>query len=45
MLQQHDEQRRELLADISHDLRTPLSSLQGYIETLALKSDQVTKEQ
>jgi signal transduction histidine kinase len=33
------------MADISHDLRTPLSSLQGYIETLALKSDQVTKEQ
>jgi signal transduction histidine kinase len=45
MLQKNDEHRRELLADISHDLRTPLSSLQGYIETLELKSDQVTKEQ
>jgi signal transduction histidine kinase len=38
-LQQSDIQRRELLADISHDLRTPLSSLQGYIETIALKGD------
>jgi signal transduction histidine kinase len=44
MLQKNDEQRRELLADISHDLRTPLSSLQGYIETLALKGDQVSQE-
>jgi signal transduction histidine kinase len=45
MLQKNDEHRRELLADISHDLRTPLSSLQGYIETLELKSDEVSKEQ
>ena len=28
-----DEMRRELLSHISHDLRTPLSSLQGYLET------------
>jgi signal transduction histidine kinase len=45
MLQQSDVKRRELLADISHDLRTPLSSLQGYIEMLALKNDQVSVEQ
>jgi len=45
MLQQNDDRRRELLADISHDLRTPLSSLQGYIETIALKGSQVNNEQ
>jgi signal transduction histidine kinase len=45
MLQKSDVQRRELLADISHDLRTPLSSLQGYIETLALKSNNASEEQ
>ncbi|KAF1014132.1 MAG: Sensor histidine kinase ResE [Stenotrophomonas maltophilia] len=36
-LRQQDLQRRELVANISHDLRTPLSSLHGYLETLALK--------
>lgn len=40
-LEQSDVQRRELLADISHDLRTPLSSLQGYIETLSMKGDDI----
>ncbi|MEL6098732.1 histidine kinase dimerization/phospho-acceptor domain-containing protein, partial [Stenotrophomonas maltophilia] len=37
-LRQQDLQRRELVAIISHDLRTPLSSLHGYLETLALKA-------
>lgn len=32
-----DQQRRELVANLSHDLRTPLTSLHGYLETLALK--------
>ncbi len=37
-----DIHRRELLADLSHDLRTPLASLQGYMETLLIKeSDKV----
>jgi two-component system OmpR family sensor kinase len=36
-LQEIDTQRRELVANVSHDLRTPLASLQGYLETLRLK--------
>ncbi|MEL7451312.1 MAG: HAMP domain-containing sensor histidine kinase [Pseudomonadota bacterium] len=32
-----DQLRRELITNISHDLRTPLASMQGYIETLLLK--------
>jgi len=38
-LRQQDQQRRELVANISHDLRTPLTSLHGYLETLSLKAD------
>jgi signal transduction histidine kinase len=34
-----DQQRRELVANISHDLRTPLTSLHGYLETLRLKAN------
>jgi signal transduction histidine kinase len=45
LLQKSDVQRRELLADISHDLRTPLASLQGYIEMLALNQETITAEQ
>ncbi len=37
-LQRQDQLRREMVANISHDLRTPLTSLQGYLETLSLKS-------
>ncbi|MEG0557077.1 MAG: HAMP domain-containing sensor histidine kinase [Comamonas sp.] len=33
-----DQQRRDLFANISHDLRTPLTSLHGYLETLMLKA-------
>lgn len=44
-LQQQDLQRRELVANISHDLRTPLSSLHGYLETLALKEATLTADE
>jgi two-component system OmpR family sensor kinase len=43
-LQNTDAMRRELVANISHDLRTPLASLQGYLETLHLKGDQLAPE-
>ncbi|WP_322049519.1 HAMP domain-containing sensor histidine kinase [Paraburkholderia sp. J67] len=38
-LKRQDHERRELFANISHDLRTPLTSLHGYLETLSLKDD------
>lgn len=36
--------RHELVANVSHDLRTPLSSLQGYLETIVLKHDSLSTE-
>ena len=44
-LKETDAQRRELIANISHDLRTPLASLQGYLETLQFKRDRLTLEE
>lgn len=35
--------RRELIGNVSHDLRTPLAIMQGYIETLLLKDKSVTE--
>ena len=40
-LEAGDRQRRELVSNISHDLRTPLSSIQGYVETVLLRGDQI----
>ncbi len=44
-LRQQDLQRRELVANLSHDLRTPLSSLHGYLETLALKDASLSADE
>jgi len=45
LLQHNDASRREMVANVSHDLRTPLASLQGYLETLKLKADQLSDAQ
>lgn len=39
LLTENDRLRRELVANISHDLRTPLSAMQGYLETLIIKGE------
>jgi signal transduction histidine kinase len=36
-----DKLRQELIANVSHDLRSPLSIMQGYIETLIIKKDSI----
>ncbi|WP_242206777.1 MULTISPECIES: HAMP domain-containing sensor histidine kinase [unclassified Pseudomonas] len=44
-LTRQDQERRELVANISHDLRTPLASLHGYLETLQLKDATLSAEE
>jgi signal transduction histidine kinase len=40
-----DALRRELIANVSHDLRTPLAAIQGYLETLMMKESSLTDEE
>jgi signal transduction histidine kinase len=40
-----DSLRRELVANVSHDLRTPLATIQGYLETILIKSDSLSEEE
>ena len=42
-LESRDALRRELLNNVSHDLRTPLSCLHGYLETIRLKGEQMSE--
>lgn len=44
-LRHADGRRRELLTHVSHDLRTPLTSLQGYLETLSMKEGDLSPEE
>ena len=43
-LQKTDELRRNLIANVSHDLRSPLASIQGYVETILIKEDKLSEE-
>ena len=40
-----DNLRRELISNVSHDLRTPVASIQGYAETLLLKQGKIGEEE
>ena len=40
-----DNFRKELIANISHDLKTPISIIRGYAEMLTLKKDELTEEE
>ncbi len=44
-LRQTDSLRRELIANVSHDLRSPLTSIQGYVETLLMKQEGLSGSQ
>lgn len=44
-LQDKDAQRRQLVAQVSHDLRTPLASMQGYIEALRIKRENLSADE
>ena len=43
-MQSVDHFRKELIANVSHDLRTPLSVIKGYIETLIMKGDDLPED-
>lgn len=40
-----DRHRRELVAGVSHDLRTPLAVLSGYLETLEHERDRLSEDE
>ena len=44
-LKETDRLRRELVSNVSHDLRTPLASMHGYVETLLLKNDTLNESE
>jgi signal transduction histidine kinase len=44
-LKETDRLRRELVSNVSHDLRTPLASMHGYVETLLIKNESLTADE
>ncbi|MFZ6012895.1 MAG: ATP-binding protein [Bacteroidota bacterium] len=43
-LKEVDKLRRDLIANISHDIRTPISIIHGYIETMIIKHDSLDSQ-
>lgn len=43
-LQGVDNLRKDLIANISHDLRTPIASIKGFIETLMIKAEDLSDD-
>ncbi len=41
-IKNNDRLRRDLIANISHDLRSPLASIQGYLETIMIKEEKLS---
>ncbi len=44
-LKQVDSLRRDLIANVSHDLRSPMAVIHGYIETLIIREEKITPEE
>jgi signal transduction histidine kinase len=44
-LQENDRLRRELISNVSHDLRTPLAIMHGYVDTLLLKNEELEPDE
>lgn len=44
-LQRADAERRDLVENVTHDLRTPIAGLRGYLETLLMRGESLAPEE